>query len=92
MSIDQMASDVLKETAEFSSRLSEFWKSENGDGLRKLMAELTEQYMGEIMQGDAHAYRAVRAMNDLAKLLGDQELYVRAIRIEFERRFRNGGG
>ena len=75
------------------SQLAEFWKSEDlGGALRKVMAELTEQYMGEIMNGDPHAYRAVRAMSELAKVLGDQELYVRAIRIEFERRFRNGGG
>jgi len=92
VAIDQMSSEVLKEMGEVASSLSEFWKSENGEGLRKIMAELTENYMSEIMNGDPHAFRAVRAMNDLAKLLGDQELYVRAIRVEFERRFRNGGG
>lgn len=93
LGIEQLSNDTLKEMGVTHSQLAEFWKAEDlGGALRKVMAELTEQYMGEIMNGDPHAYRAVRAMSELAKLLGDQELYVRAIRIEFERRFRNGGG
>lgn len=92
MGIETLSNEHLKEMGDFSLGLSEFWKSDKGDDLRKVMADLTQQYMAEIMGGDAHAYRAVRALNDLAKMLGDQELYVRAIRVEFERRFRNGGG
>lgn len=87
-----MSTEILKEMGEVSQSLMDFWKSDLGDSLRKIMSELTEQYMTEVMNGDPHAYRAVRAMSDLSKLLGDQELYVRAIRVEFERRFRNGGG
>jgi hypothetical protein len=90
--IESLSNDQLKDMGDASLKLSEFWLGELGNGLREKMAELTEIYMSEIMQGDPHAFRAVRAMSDLAKTLGDQALYVRAIRIEFERRFRNGGG
>ena len=67
MGIEAMQAEELKELGEFSKKLAEFWRSEEGDVLRKLMAEFTEGYMGEIMQGDQHAFRAVRAINDCRK-------------------------
>lgn len=92
MALEQLSNEQLKEYAEHTSVLAEFWSGPLGDALRTEMVNLTEMYMREIMDGDAHAFRAVRAMNDLAKQLGDQALYNRAVRVEFERRYNMNGG
>jgi hypothetical protein len=76
----------LLEQGKLSEALANFWRSDEGSDLRKLMGEVTSEYLVEVMNGEPHSFKGIEAMARLAKKLGDQALYVNHIRAELERR------
>ena len=82
----------LQEMMTVTNDLAEFWKGQLGENLRGLMADVTMTYLEQVMRGDPHAFKGIECVQMIAKQLGDQILYTKALQAEVHRRFiRNGG-
>lgn len=92
MEVREMKPEEIQAALTVTADLAELWQSEQGTNLRELMAQVTMKYLDDVMRGDPHAFKGIEAVQVMAKALGDQILYTKALQAEVHRRYiRNGG-